>query len=56
MTFLASTEADTCANALPIIGSGKVERVKSAIAAEKLRLNREQWYSIREASTGYSVP
>jgi predicted oxidoreductase len=43
-------------NPLPIIGSGKIERVKSAIAAENLKLDREQWYSIWEASTGYSVP
>jgi predicted oxidoreductase len=42
--------------ALPIIGSGRIERVKSAISADKLRLDREQWYAIWEASTGYCVP
>lgn len=41
---------------LPIIGSSRIDRVKSAIEAENLQLDREQWYSVWEASTGYSVP
>lgn len=40
---------------LPIIGSSKIERVASAIKAEKLTLNREQWYAILEASVGMCV-
>lgn len=41
---------------LPIIGSGKIERVRSAIAAEELQMTRQQWFRIRKASLGYDVP
>jgi len=41
---------------LPIIGSGKIERVRSAIAAEELQMTRQQWFRIRKAALGYDVP
>lgn len=41
---------------LPIIGSGKIERVQSAIAALSLQLTREQWYRVWVASKGHGVP
>lgn len=41
---------------LPLLGSSKIDRVKTAVQAEGLRLNREQWYHIWEASNGASVP
>ena len=41
---------------LPIIGSGKIERVRSAIVAEKLSMTRQQWFRIRKAALGYDVP
>ncbi|NIF36363.1 aldo/keto reductase family oxidoreductase [Enterobacter sp. Tr-810] len=41
---------------LPIIGSGKIERVRSAIAAEALDMTRQQWFRIRKAALGYDVP
>lgn len=41
---------------LPIIGSGNIERVRSAVAAKALNLTREQWFRIWEASTGHEVP
>lgn len=41
---------------LPIIGSGKIERVRSAIAAEELKMTRQQWFRIRKAALGYDVP
>jgi len=41
---------------LPIIGSGKIERVRAAIAAEELQMTRQQWFRIRKASLGYDVP
>jgi len=41
---------------LPIIGSGKIERVRAAIAAEALTLTRQQWFRIRKAALGYDVP
>lgn len=39
-----------------LLGSGKIERTKEAIAALKLELNNEQWYRIWVASKGFCVP
>lgn len=41
---------------LPIIGSGKIERVKEAVGACQLTLERQQWFRIRKAAIGYDVP
>jgi predicted oxidoreductase len=41
---------------LPIIGSGKIERVRSALVAESLNMTRQQWFRIRKATLGYDVP
>ncbi len=41
---------------LPIIGSGKIERVRSALDAEQLQMTRQQWFRIRKAALGYDVP
>lgn len=41
---------------LPIIGSGKMARVRAAVAAEHLPLTRQQWFRIRKAALGYDVP
>lgn len=41
---------------LPIIGSGKIERVQTAVAALDLELTREQWYRVWVASKGHGVP
>jgi len=41
---------------LPIIGSGKIERVRSALGAEGLNMTRQQWFRIRKAALGYDVP
>jgi len=41
---------------LPIIGSGKIERVRSAIHALSLNMDRQQWFRIRKAALGYDVP
>ncbi|MDN0124988.1 aldo/keto reductase family oxidoreductase [Yersinia aleksiciae] len=41
---------------LPIIGSGKIERVKAAWAALSLTMTRQQWFRIRRAALGYDVP
>ncbi|MGX1924225.1 aldo/keto reductase [Vibrio sp. NH-7] len=40
---------------VPIIGSGKIERVKTAVAAMDLTLTKEQWYRIWTASKGHDV-
>ena len=42
-------------NPLPIIGSGNIERVKVALNASDVMLNREQWYRIWSAFKGHSV-
>ena len=39
-----------------IVGSGKIDRVQSALNAQTLSLSREQWYRIWVASTGHNVP
>lgn len=44
------------ANMLPIVGSGKLERVKTAGEATKLKLDRQQWFTIFESSNGHPVP
>jgi len=41
---------------LPIIGSGKIERVRSALGALALQMTRQQWFRIRRAALGYDVP
>jgi predicted oxidoreductase len=41
---------------VPILGSGKIERIRSAVRAEAMRLSREQWFSIWSASAGTPVP
>lgn len=42
--------------ALPIIGTNKVERLRSAAAADTLQLEREDWYALWEASQGRRIP
>lgn len=41
---------------LPIIGSGRIERVRSACDALSLEMSRQQWFRIRKAALGYDVP
>ncbi|GAB2643243.1 aldo/keto reductase [Vibrio panuliri] len=41
---------------LPIVGSGKIERVESAINSLAIELTREQWYRVWVASKGHGVP
>ena len=44
------------AQILPILGTGNLERLRSAAVAEQLKLTREQWFAIWTASTGAEVP
>ncbi|PLX20733.1 MAG: oxidoreductase [Marinilabiliales bacterium] len=44
------------AHILPIVGSGKVERLKNAVHALDLKLSLEQWYRIYIASKGSDLP
>ncbi len=40
----------------PVLGTGKTERVRTAVDAFNITLSREQWYRIWSASTGTGVP
>lgn len=44
------------ARIIPVLGTGKIERVRNAAGAEALELTREQWFSIWSASAGGPVP
>ncbi|MGD8515391.1 MAG: aldo/keto reductase [Anaerolineae bacterium] len=44
------------ARIVPIVGTGKLERIRSAAGATALELSREQWFSIWSASAGGPVP
>lgn len=41
---------------VPIVGSRHIERIKQAVDALDIRLTREEWYKIWEASNGAPVP
>ncbi len=41
---------------LPVIGTGRIERVRSAVKAMKIDLSREEWFEVWEASMGEEVP
>lgn len=40
----------------PVLGTGKPERVNEAAGALNLRIERQDWYRLLEASNGYPVP
>jgi len=44
------------AEILPIVGSGKIDRIKTAIDAEEIEMSLEHWYKIWVASKGHRVP
>ncbi len=46
------------ANPLPVLGTGRLERIRSANAAVDLaeRMSRDQWFRVWEASAGHEVP
>ncbi|WP_416828358.1 aldo/keto reductase [Ectobacillus polymachus] len=44
------------AGIIPINGSGKIERIRSAVKATKLSMNRHQWFEIYESAVGHEVP
>ncbi|WP_027415976.1 aldo/keto reductase [Aneurinibacillus terranovensis] len=41
---------------IPIVGSGKLERIRNAVTALSVSLTRQQWFEIWQASTGRQVP
>ena len=44
------------ANFVVVLGTGNLDRMKTAIEAEKIKLSREQWFTIWTASMGREVP
>ncbi|MGA2255765.1 MAG: aldo/keto reductase [Thermoguttaceae bacterium] len=41
---------------LPVIGTNRLERIRSAAAAVEIMLQREDWYALWEAAQGRKVP
>lgn len=41
---------------MPVMGTGKLERLQSAADALNVTLDRQQWFTIWEASAGHEVP
>ena len=44
------------ANIMPIVGSGKKERIQNAIDSLSITLNHDQWFEILQSSMGHDVP
>ena len=44
------------AKIIPVLGTGRIDRIKCAVDATKLELSREQWFKICSASVGDEVP
>lgn len=44
------------ARILPVLGSGRIDRIQDAAGAVSLSLSREQWFTIWSASAGTGVP
>lgn len=43
------------ARVVPVLGTGNLDRIRRAVAAEAITLSREQWFMIWQASTGHEV-
>lgn len=41
---------------IPVLGTTKIERLKSAIAAASIKIEREEWFMLWRASKGHEVP
>jgi predicted oxidoreductase len=44
------------ARIVPVLGTGKIERLAAAVAALELQLTREQWFAVWTASAGADIP
>jgi predicted oxidoreductase len=44
------------AHIVPVLGTGKIRRIRSAAQAETLEMSRQQWFTIWSASAGQPVP
>lgn len=43
-------------NFIVVLGSGKIDRIKSALRGLEIKLTREEWFKIWIASKGNEVP
>jgi len=43
------------AGIIPVLGSSKIERIKTALDATKITLDKEDWYDLWQASTGETI-
>lgn len=43
------------AGIIPVLGTSRTERIKSAFDSLKIKLTREEWYQLLEASVGHEV-
>jgi predicted oxidoreductase len=43
------------ANIIPIVGSGKINRIKEAVSSLAVEISREQWFEILQSSRGREV-
>lgn len=43
------------ANIVPVLGTRNLDRIQSAVSAEKIKLTRQQWFTILRAATGKDV-
>jgi len=41
---------------IPVLGTSKIKRIKSALKACSIQLSREDWYELWQAATGLEVP
>ncbi len=41
---------------LPVVGTGRIERLKAAHDAQYIMMSREEWFELWQASTGAEVP
>ncbi|WP_226581831.1 aldo/keto reductase [Halobacillus litoralis] len=44
------------AKIMPIVGSGKKERIDGAVESLNMKLNHDQWFEILQSSMGHDVP
>jgi predicted oxidoreductase len=40
----------------PVLGTGKIQRMRELVEAEKLELDRQSWFELLEAAQGYPIP
>ncbi|MES2708829.1 MAG: aldo/keto reductase [Verrucomicrobiota bacterium] len=44
------------AQPMPVLGTGKAERLRAAAAADSILMTREDWYGVWEAAHGHRIP